>query len=312
MSTLLDSLQTQIASVHSPLMQVARFVQSVLAEVHPTVDRAYGPAPMPTDQGPRPTAEELRTRRLQQPGRVDSTLATAEAQRTLSAIDFSRDNIVLWVPATLSHSIPDSWERGVQQAHPDGNVSSNLVNYPAGVNLNDSVATGVETLRQVLAGIAAYDEAHGTHHSVTLGGHSQGAWVIGQAMSEPAIHHVVDGAALYGHPSPSRDAHATARDPKILEVNDPNDPFTHTVVGGEQALQGISELAHGASIRDVLPKLGLSLLANPFLGGYLLGRATHDADPSGRPDPHFYEPQYASGARFLAARAQGTGSSARA
>jgi hypothetical protein len=260
------------------------------------------------ERGPRPQASEVRSARLQVPGDIDHARARADADRALAGIDFSKPNISLWVPATGSHTVPDSWRASIE-AGPDGqHTSVSVVDYPATTDFNDSVSTGMETLKLVLAGIAE----RGGSHRVALAGHSQGAWVIGDTIDDPAIARSIDRAVMYGHPAPARVDWSKSNDPNVQQVDDAADPFTLPLEGGRQALQAVDELQDGAGpsrspldLGGVFSRIGTivkSALDNPRLASYLLGKHVNP-ESSGyvaAADPHHYDSQYAGGARFLA------------
>jgi hypothetical protein len=257
------------------------------------------------ERGSRPDAAAVREARLDVPGDVDHARAKADAERTLASIDFSRPNISLWVPATGSHAIPSSWRSAVEQGVDGQRTSLALVDYPASFNFNDSVSTGMETLRLVLAGIAE----RGGQHRVTLAGHSQGAWVIGDAIDAPELARSVDRAVLYGHPAPARVDWSKSGDPNVRQVDDAEDPFTFPLDGGRQALAALDELHEGRDKSggsldaggwvDRIGTLARTALANPQLSAYLVGKHVLPPDDSAGPDPHHYDTQYADGARFL-------------
>ncbi len=298
----------EFGNLGSPLHGIVREVQTEFTNQTAPADRA-GSTTATTrghkSTGPKPEAAELRAAQLDVPGDIDHERARADADRALAAIDFSKPEIVLWVPATNSHSIPDDWQKGVEQQFGQ-RASSSLVDYPANVNFNDSVSTGMETLKLVLAGIAE----RGGHHRVTLGGHSQGAWVIGDALQDPGVGRMVDKAVLYGHPAPAKVDWSGDVDPNVQQVDDPDDPFVWDLIGGHQALKAIDELndgrtreGDGLDIGDYLSRGALLLntaLSNPALSAYLIGRhVIPEAEHSGR-DPHNYVAQYADGVKFLA------------
>ncbi len=307
LAELIDAAKDAFGNLGSPLHDVARDVQAELTAQTAPTDRAGSDATTQRGNkatGPRPQAAELRRARLDVPGDIDHARARAHADTALAAIDFSKPDIVLWMPATNSHSIPGDWQRGVEQAF-DGRASSSIVDYPANVNFNDSVSTGMETLKLVLAGIAE----RGGHHRVTLGGHSQGTWVIGDALQDPVIGRMVDKAVLYGHPAPAHVDWSHGADPHVQQIDDPNDPFVWDVAGGHQALEAIDELHDGTTgsgarlgVGDYLAR-GASLLgtalANPALSAYLIGKHVIPERPDSGRDPHNYSSQYADGAAFL-------------
>lgn len=309
LANLIDAATDAFGNFGSPLHDIARVVQAAVTAQTVPADRAGSEAATRRGSkatGPAPDASTLRSTRLEVPGDIDHARARADADRALAAIDFTKPEIVLWVPATNSHSIPGDWQQGIERAFGQ-RASSSIVDYPANANFNDSVATGMETVKLVLAGIAE----RGGHHRVTLGGHSQGAWVIGDALAEPAVGRMVDKAVLYGHPAPARVDWSDDADPNVRQVDDPNDPFVWDVAGGRQALAAIDELADGRAesgeqlaFGDYLARgatvLGTAL-ANPALSAYLIGKHVIAERYDSNHDPHNYRAQYADGAAFLAA-----------
>jgi hypothetical protein len=308
LADLLDAAKDAFGNLGGPLHDIARAVQGEITAETAPADRAGSKAATVRGHksvGAKPEAADLRATQLAVPGDVDHARARADADRALAAIDFSKPEIVLWVPATNSHSIPDDWQRGVESAF-GSRASSSIVDYPANANFNDSVSTGMETLKLVLAGIAE----RGGHHRVTLGGHSQGAWVIGDALQEQGVGRMVDKAVLYGHPAPAQVDWSDDADPNVRQVDDPNDPFVWDVAGGHQALKAIDELHDGKTadgraldFGDYVGR-GVSLLGtalgNPALSAYLIGKHVVSEQFDSARDPHNYRSQYGDGARFLA------------
>jgi hypothetical protein len=256
------------------------------------------------ERGPRPTGSELRGAQLQVPGDIDHERARADADKVLASLDFNKPELVLWVPATDSHAIPGTFRDAVDQQFGQ-RASLGLVDYPAGYNFNDSVSTGMETVRLVLAGIAE----RGGHHRVTLAGHSQGAWVIGDAIDTPELARMVDRAVLYGHPAPARVDWSKAGDPNVRQVDHPEDPFTMPLEGGRNALDAIDDLRTGhdqdggsLGLFEQLQRVGTlasTALKNPRLSVYLIGKHVIPPDQDTGHDPHDYWQQYDDGARFL-------------
>jgi hypothetical protein len=295
---LLASIQNQFVQLDSPLHQAADALQAGIHSFFDPKDRTGSDAATVDGslaRGPAPSASQVRSAKLTVPGAVDEARAKADAARTLASIDWTKPDISLWVPATGSHSIPSQWRDAVAASPDAARTSLALVDYPAATDFNDSVSTGMETLRLVLAGIAE----HGGSHRVSLAGHSQGAWVIGDAIQTPELGRMVDKAVLYGHPAPARVDWSTGTDPNVRQVDHPDDPFTWDLVGGSDALRAISELSHGGSLLQY-GTIAATALANPGFAAYLVGahllHARHGADE----DPHHYQSQYADGAGFLA------------
>ena len=298
----------QLGSLGSPLIETARQVQAEITAATPASDRAGSDATTVAGHlatGPRPTADAVRSAQLQVPGEVDHARATADAERTLASLDFSKRDLVLWVPATGSHAIPADWKAATQEQFGD-RASLGLVDYPAATNFNDSVATGQETLRLVLAGIAE----RGGQHRVSLAGHSQGAWVIGDTIADPTVGRMVDRAILYGHPAPARVDWSRSGDPRVKQVDHPDDPFTWDVTGGHQALEAIDEIHDGTaatgeqlSFGDTVKRaltVASTALVNPALAAYLIGHRVNKDAWEGSKDPHHYTQAYGAGAGFLA------------
>jgi hypothetical protein len=308
--SLIAAIKDQFTDLDSPLHRIANLVQDGISATTDPAQRDGSDADTAVGSlargGPAPSAGEVRDATLDVPGKVDHARAQADAQKALEAIDWSKPDISLWVPATGSHEIPKAWRDAVEQGPDAARTSLSLVDYPAGMDFNDSVATGMETLRLVMAGIAE----RGSQYRVTLGGHSQGAWVIGDTIATPEVGRMVDKAVLYGHPAPASVDWSGDADPNVRQVDDPQDPFTWDVVGGGDALNAISDLTKGTT-RDgseldgegTLSRLGTlatTVLANPGFAAYLVGaHAIKDARAS-QADPHHYESQYADGAHFLA------------
>jgi hypothetical protein len=296
---LLASIQNQFVQLDSPLHRVADAIQEgIHAVIDPhdqsgsdatTVDGALA-------RGPAPSAAQVRGATLEVPGTIDHDRARADAGRTLAAIDWSKPDISLWVPATGSHAIPSQWRDAVAASPDAARTSLALVDYPAGADFNDSVSTGMETLRLVLAGIAE----HGGTHRVSLAGHSQGAWVIGDAIQTPELGRMVDKAVLYGHPAPARVDWSRGADANVRQVDHADDPFTWDLAGGSDALRAISDLSHGGSIATY-GTIAATALANPGFAAYLIGAHLLHARPGSEHDPHHYQSQYTDGAAFLTA-----------
>lgn len=309
LSSLKQAVLGQLGSLDSPLFQIARVVQDGAAASAPQADVAGSDAATRSghlDHSRPASATDIAAAKLQVPGDVDHERAKADAAKTLASIDFSKPDIAIWVPATGSHSAPKRWTAGVQEAFGD-RASITTMDYPASTSFNDSVSTGMETLRLVMQGIAE----RGGNHRVTLGGHSQGAWVIGDTIADPAIGRQVDKAVLYGHPSPAR-VDWNGGDPNVRQVDDPRDPFTQRLTGVHGALGAIDDLADGrdrsgnaidgGGLWERVLQVGSTVLQNPAFAAYLVGRSAAKEQYGGERDPHHYETAYADGARFLAAR----------
>jgi hypothetical protein len=247
-------------------------------------------APTPVQAAP-----DLASTQLDLPGTPDLDQAQQQAQQTLNAIDWSRPNIALYVPGTDEHSIPLGWQGAVGAQFPAGSVSQALVDYPATLDFNPSVATGMETVRLVLAGIAQREQQTGQQYNVNLAGYSQGAWVVGKAMENPSVRAAVSHAVVFGDPSGSVTQTQASADPKLAVIDHPDDPVTQPVQDAQLGLAAIDKLLQGDLSQ--LDNLGTVAEDNPQLVGFAIDRLfADDSDP----DPHDYTANYAQGARDLA------------
>lgn len=164
------------------------------------------------------------------PWPVDAARAHADARRVLASIDWSKRDIVIWVPGTGSHRVHEKFADAVHGSWSDGRVSLTHLEYEASSEGPRSVATGIATLKLVLMEIAA----RGGNRRVLVGGESQGAWILGEAMADPSVRKVVDRAVLLGHPSLAK-THWHGRDPAVLEYSNPGDP----AAGDPELLPGL-------------------------------------------------------------------------
>jgi hypothetical protein len=158
---------------------------------------------------------------------VDWERAHADAQKVLDAIDFSKRDIVVWVPGTSNHGPHRSFEAAVRDSYTGEGSNLVALEYEATWHLRRSVPTGVATMRLVLEGI----RARGGDHRVLLAGESQGAWIIGEVLADPAVTKVVDRAVLMGHPWLATHQYANGQDPRVRVINHEGDLVTMPVKG---------------------------------------------------------------------------------
>lgn len=196
---------------------------------------------------------------------VDWERAHADAQKVLDAIDFSKRDIVIWVPGTSSHGPHRDFEAAVRDAWRGEGTNLVALEYEATWHLRRSVPTGIATLRLVLEGI----RARGGDHRVLLSGESQGAWIIGETIADPAVGRVVDRAILLGHPWLAAHQYAAGQDPRVRVINHDGDQVTLPVRGdatvGLDAMIAIRTLQL-SRIGDVVR----ALAANPAHGVLML------------------------------------------
>lgn len=227
---------------------------------------------------------------------IDHARARADAEATIASIDFSKRDIVLWIPGSGAVGVHPDFEDAVLREWPDGRVSLSALRYEASWHMRRSVATGIETLRLVLAEI----RRRGGDHHVMLAGESQGAWVISEALADPSLRSTVDRALLMGHPWLARHQYLDGRDPNVRVLNNPGDMVTLPINGdpgkGLDALVAIYTLQLAK-----LPQIVSAVIQNPLHAVKLLS-SIQFALPfvkGLRPNPHRYESNFPAGLKFL-------------
>lgn len=229
--------------------------------------------------------------------KVDIERAYADAQRVLDSIDFSKRDLFIWVPGTSNKGVNSDFEEAVRASYlGTGGVSLTALVYEASWNIRPSVATGIATLKLVLAGIAA----HGGNHRLMLAGESQGAWVIGEAMADPMLRKVVDRAVLLGHPWLAAHHYDAGQDSSVIEVNHHGDEVAMPVKGdaavGLDAMVAIRTLQIGK-----LGTVAQALVSNPDHLIKLLGSIAY-AVPGLKSlfkNPHDYSAEHTRVVEFL-------------
>lgn len=227
---------------------------------------------------------------------ADLARAQADARKVLQSIDWSKRDIAIWVPGTSCHEVHPAFEAAVRESWSNGGVSLTRLDYEASWNMRPSVATGLATLKLVLAGIAA----HGGSHQVMLSGESQGAWIIGEAAADPLLRRVITRAVLFGHPFVAAHHYEDGHDPGIVEVNNPGDQVSAPIAGDvENAFESM------LAIRQLqlwkLPGVVKALAQNPIHGWMLLMTAVR-AIPGAKKliiDPHDYSKQMTTAVEYL-------------
>jgi hypothetical protein len=198
--------------------------------------------PAPGSSKPVAGSTAKRSTSTQPPWHADIEQATFDAAQVLGRIDWSQRDILLVVPGTGDRGLLREQHEEIAKAWPRGGVTVAFVDYDTTWNFTRSVPQGMETLRKVLAGIAA----HGGGHRVLLVGQSQGALLIGEAMREPAVRDMVTRASILGHPWISRTEYKPGTDPKVWEHTNADDPLASHIVGpAKQAVEAISKLLQG-------------------------------------------------------------------
>ncbi len=257
-----------------------------------------GGSPTPMPAAPAPHIPGTWT----SPGRVggewtpDLMRAQYDATSLLNSIDWTQRDIVIWVPGTSNHSTHPDFEKAVRSSWGNGGVSLSRMEYEASWNMRPSVATGVATLKLVLAGIAA----HGGNHRVMLAGESQGAWIIGEAAADPLLRPVIDRAILMGHPFVAAHHYDAGQDPDIVEVNHRGDQVATPIRGNVDNAFDAMLAIHQLQVWK-LPAVVAAVAQNPIHGWMLLMSAIR-ALPGAKlllRNPHDYGKQMTGAVEFL-------------
>lgn len=139
-------------------------------------------------------------------------------------VDQTKSNIFVWVPGTGGHEVHPAFKAAAEKAT-KGDCQFICVDYPASVNFVESVQTGIKQLTKTLKRIS---NTKLPHQRVFIGGSSQGAWVIGDALfNDPFLLELMDKAILFGDPgiSQSPDFHFQYEE-RVWVINNPNDAVT--------------------------------------------------------------------------------------
>jgi hypothetical protein len=182
--------------------------------------------------------------------------AYADAQRMIDAIDFSKGDIVIYVPGTDHHGMDLQFRAAVDDSYKGEGSNAVALEYPASRDVAMSVPTGVATLHLVLEEI----RRRGGSHRVLLAGTGQGAWVAGEVLADPAVADVVSRAILLGPPAQARHKYAAGQDARVRVVTHTGDP--------------LADPEHGVSL------LGEVLRHIPVLGSILRDPARYDGEMS--------------------------------
>jgi len=260
-----------------------RSTAAVIAQLNTVTPAPAGGASVPTRQLPTGPATTQRTvpigdiSKAAGPWDVDWPRAHHDAQLVLDSIDYSKRDIVIWVPGTSNHGVHTAFEAAVRDSYRGEGASLSALEYEASWNLRRSLPTGVATMKLVLEGIqqrlAQQGGAPGVHR-VLLSGESQGAWIIGEAMADPAYGTIVDRAILVGHPWLAKHQYDAGQDPRVRVINHQGDMVAVKVNG--DPTEGLDAMV---AIRTLgLTKVGLVLKAlanNPGQGVALLKSLTN-------------------------------------
>lgn len=219
------------------------------------------------------------------------------AQISIPNIDFTKDNIVVWVPGTSMRGIPLELQRELIKKF-GNNVSIAIIDYLATWKFLDSMPHGQSTLMATLDYIRR-NKRKGT--KVYLAGLSQGSMVISDTLTYSRYYNDVTKAILFGHPSVAGAHQASLGANKVREYNNYMDPATIGLKGEPiKILKSLDSFMRG----DVLGALYLLRVAalNPSYIPVLLALGMKHVPfytPKVVPDPHNYDGRYAEGVDWL-------------
>jgi hypothetical protein len=263
-------------------------------------------APLPDAGGPRvlgksaaktwPRFEIGEVSTASGPWQVNWERAYADAQRVLDQIDFSKRDIVVWLPGTSNHGVHPAFRAAIDDSYKGQGSNAVALEYEAGWNLRQSVPTGIATMHLVLAGI----RARGGDHRVLLAGESQGAWIAGEVMSDPTVGSIVDRAVLLGHPSLAKHQYADGQDPRVRVINHEGDLVAARVHGDVTVALDAMIAIHTLDVSK-LGEVLKALASNPSHGVSLLGGLLHQVPLLGSllRDPHVYDGEMTRAVEYL-------------
>ena len=234
---------------------------------------------------------------------VNLRAAERYARKTLSQIDWSKRDIVLFVSGTADPGVvakvdPD-FAGAAQSIWAEGGMSLHLLRYESSWDIRESVSTGIHAMRLVLAGIAA----HKGNHRIFVAGLSQGSWVAGEALADPRARAVVDRAVLIAHPSIAKHHYEAGEQPNVLEITDKWDRVAMPLKPGTEQHAMAAFLALKKFKPTDIPLLGRAMLANPKPGLLSLFAAIRESLPKPiqavLPDPHHSDRYMLRAANYL-------------
>jgi hypothetical protein len=206
------------------------------------------------------------------------------AQELIDSIDWTQPLIVIWIPGTGGHEIPEHVAKLLRDA---GGPAAHGMSYQATWRLRDSVPDGEATLRAVLELVARHKRPG---QRVVLVGESQGAWIISSLLREPRFAALIDRASLVAHPSmsPAHVHESTSTDVRlgstVREFNGTTDVVTReTGKSAEAAIDIVDSFAKLQIGRALRGALGI-LFTNPGLLQALIASQAFRA--KGETNPH--------------------------
>lgn len=228
------------------------------------------------------------------PWNVDWKTARADAEATLASIDFSKAHVLLWVPGTNATGVHHDFQLAARyQYGVSGDASVVALRYEAAWELRRSLPTGLATMKLVLEGIRQRFASMPASQrpQVLLGGLSQGAWIIGEALADPKVGSVVTRAMLVGHPWLAKTQYVDGHDARVKVINHPGDQITMPVAGDASVGLDAMIAVRTGKLGTEFGTVAKAILANPLHGVLLLQTTMRNNVGWLRPylrDPHQY------------------------
>jgi hypothetical protein len=228
----------------------------------------------------------------------DLARAKRDAEAALDAIDWSKHDIVVWMPGTSDHVAKPDVAAALRKTWTAGEASVVTLDYVSSWELKSSASTAMATVRLFLLGAARRKKPG---QRLLLAAESQGSWAVGENLRDPMLRRVVSRAALFGHPQLAATHFEDGHDPGVYEKNNPGDPVSVPLKGDpNDAMAAITALYTGQAGKHV--GLLLKVIAqNPGVGLTILGNYMRELKilPPNPNDKHNYGQQFLDGMNFL-------------
>lgn len=219
------------------------------------LSRIAGPAThlaAPAEQPTRVTDDAYRALGLPAPPKgyppVDTAVSRGFADAALAKIDWSADDIVLYLPGSDSAGVRPAFAQAMRRHPSDRSMSIVAIDHDQTGDMWKTLPVGAATLAHVLDAVA---QKKRPGQRVLLGSLSSSSWVSAVTLADPRHAATVDKAVLAAIPGTSRVRHpnlltregaeAAREGARIVELNRHNDPITNLIFrGGERARRGVT------------------------------------------------------------------------
>lgn len=215
-------------------------------------------------------------------------------KQAVAKIDWSKKDIILWMPGTSEYVTNPSFAKTVDAMFPG--MHAVPVVYAANWRFETSVPDGIAVLKGVMDEI----RRRAPGRKVLIAGQSQGAWIASAIVGDPKYAGMVKRAALFGHPVVSP-YHFHDLKSNVVEINNPGDPVALKVNADKaRVVKAIDMVARGKLLQSVPTWLSLAIHNPAYLGQALLGQMMRlPIINKLAGDPHHYETDFLAGVTFL-------------